>query len=130
MKPETSFRVSKVDPFLKTLENTFSQSIQQKSIRGTADKILCVHGFFIWMEIKTNEGLLDAMQEYKYSCVKRAGGVSIVARPHNWEDVMAYLKLMDRGINDKNLLFAIEQSPILKRRKKIGKRPHADAGCF
>ena len=51
-KPETKFRMSQVLPFLKTLGNTYAEPIQQLSILGTADYILCSNGYFVWLELK------------------------------------------------------------------------------
>lgn len=107
MKPETRFR-KRVDVFLKSLENTTAESIQQASLRGTADKILCVHGWFVWMEIKTDEGDLTPLQTYKASNVRVKGkGIAFAARPGNWPQIMAFLTLLDKGVYDSTLLRAI-----------------------
>lgn len=111
-KAETKFRTSKIDPFLKKLQNTSHYSIQQVSIRGDADKFLCCNGHFIWLEIKTDEGDEDPLQEYKRSECHRCKGIVIVARPHNWEEVKDFLTLLDRGIYDKNVLRAINTNKI------------------
>lgn len=107
-KEETKFRQGKIDPFLKSLDNVAAETIQQKSIRGTADKILCVHGWFVWMEIKTDTGKLDALQIYKASCFRKAGGIVLIARPSNWEKIKSFLTLLNSGIYNKNLLTDME----------------------
>lgn len=109
MKEESKFRKNRVDPFLKTLQNTFSISIQQTAIRGDADKILCCNGFFVWLELKTDVGEPSPLQQWKYSNVQKAQGIAIIARPRNWEKVKTFLQLLDRGIYDRNALRGIEQ---------------------
>lgn len=109
MKKETGFRKNKVIPFLKTLNRTAFFPIQQKTIRGDADFIMCSQGFFVWLELKTDEGSPDPLQVYKASCVTQTGGISIVANPRNWGLVMDFLTLLDRGIYDKNVLREIKQ---------------------
>lgn len=99
MKPETKFRTNKVDPFLKSLKNTMSFSIQQVSIHGDPDKILCVHGRFVAMELKAKGGGLSKLQELKLGLVQKAGGIAIVANPDNWDYVKHYLSNLDGGIS-------------------------------
>ena len=109
MKKETSFRKNKVIPFLKTLNRAVYFPIQQKTIRGDADFILCCQGFFVWLELKTDEGAPDPLQVYKASCVTQTGGISLIAKPDNWELVKNFLSLLDKGVYDKNVLRAIKQ---------------------
>lgn len=101
MKPETRFRLNKVIPFLKTLENTHYESVQQLAIRGTSDLVLCVNGAFVSLELKKDEKTApDKLQAYKMECVEKAGGVSLVANPKNWNDIKTILKRMSQGIWD------------------------------
>lgn len=91
MKPETVFRVTKVKPFLETLKHTFSFPIQQLSIVGTPDFLICCNGFFVALELKSLGGKLSKLQEYNLNEVKRTGGISIVATPTNWDEVQRFL---------------------------------------
>lgn len=97
MKPETTFRRNKVDPFLKKLTNCVSFSIQQVAIHGTPDKLLCIRGRFVALELKSEDGELDPLQEYNLNQVKRCGGVAIEASPKNWPEVQKILLALDRG---------------------------------
>lgn len=98
MNPETRFRVGKVDPFLKKLSNCWSESIQQKSIRFTPDKILCINGLFISLEIKTDEGRLSPGQELKNTLIRERGrGIALIVYPSNWEQIKTTLKELDSG---------------------------------
>lgn len=98
-KPETKFRENQVEPFLKTLNNSFDESIQQQAIRGTADKILCINGIFIWLELKKDRHeKLKGIQKLKLRQVRQAGGVGIVAYPENWSHVKTRLKRLSRKV--------------------------------
>lgn len=103
-KPETKFRQTQVIPFLKSLERTVFFPVQQSSIRGDFDFVLCVYGWFVGMELKDDDGLLDALQAYKATCVRHVDGIAFVAKPSNWHDVKIFLGLLNGGIYDKNAL--------------------------
>lgn len=124
MKSETKFRTSQVTPFFKTLTHTSYFPIQQKSIRGDADFILCARGFFVWLELKTDIGEPDKLQVYKASCVKHSGGIVLIGRPSNWEKIKNFLQLLDKGIYDKNYLRTIEQYEFSKSLPKANEQPH------
>ena len=109
-KGETAFRTDQVDPFLKTLENCVDESIQQTSIRGTFDKILCIQGWYIGAEIKDEDGKLDPLQKYKASLIRTKGkGIALCWRPQNHELVKHFLSQLNAGIFDKALLRKINQ---------------------
>lgn len=90
MKPETLFR-KKVTAFLKTLPHTFQMSVQQKAIVGSPDKLVCINGFFVALEIKSSTGKVSAAQAYVLDSVEKAQGISLVVAPENWELVQKIL---------------------------------------
>lgn len=96
-KGETSFRRTKVRPFLKTLKHTASFAIQQLAISGTPDYFLCCYGTFVAMELKDTGGITSPLQKFNLAEVTRTRGVSIVASPENWESVKRQLRRLDRG---------------------------------
>jgi hypothetical protein len=100
VKPETKFRVYKVLPFLKSLKNTSYFAIQQISIRGDADYILCALGRFVWLELKDAGEEPRALQLYKADWVRRTGGVVLIASPDNWRRVQSQLRKLDEGDDD------------------------------
>jgi hypothetical protein len=100
MKPETRFRTKVVDPFLKSLHFCKAFSIQQKAIRGTPDKLMCIRGYFVAMEIKALGGKVTKLQQYELDAVLKAKGIAIVAAPENWEQVKRLLKRLDEGTYD------------------------------
>ena len=99
-KPETRFRNASVNPFIKRLKNTWAATIQQQSICGTPDKLLCVRGRFVGLELKARGGRLTKLQEYNLNLIEKAGGVAIVADPDNWESVKVQLLKLDQGEDD------------------------------
>lgn len=96
-KPETVFREGQVIPFLKTLQNTIFFPIQQMSILGDPDFMLCIRGLFVALELKDTKGALSKMQEYKLGEIDRTGGVALVADPRNWPEVREILANLDHG---------------------------------
>lgn len=108
MVRERSFRTGTVLKFLNTLKGTAFFPIQQQVIKGDADYILCSHSLFVWLELKKDGEEPDPLQAYKASEVRRTGGIAIVARPDNWEEVKRFLQLLDKGIYDKSLLRSIK----------------------
>lgn len=97
MNAETKFRTNHVDVFLKRLPNAWFESIQQVTIVGSPDKLGCISGWFVGMELKAESGVLAPMQRKKLYKVAKAGGIAIVARPQNWQDVKAILVKLSKG---------------------------------
>jgi len=66
--------------------------IQQVSIRGTPDILLCLAGKFIAIEMKASEtAKISELQTYNLSKIQKAGGIAVVAYPENWENIYSYL---------------------------------------
>jgi len=97
-KPETVFRESTY-PFLKTLPNTFYESISQRNIRGTPDVSAVVNGVPVWLEYKTDNGTVSPLQEIKLSRIRKAGGTAFVVRPHNWGRIKGILTAMSKQLS-------------------------------
>ena len=94
-KPETVFR-QKVDILLSKIPNSWWESIQQKTIRGTPDKIGCINGKFVALELKASYlSEPSHLQEYKLKEISSSGGVGFVLYPENLADVMK--RLMEMG---------------------------------
>jgi hypothetical protein len=92
--PETAFRRNRVLPFLKKLPNTVIFPIQQLAIIGDPDYILCINGYFVALELKTDTGTVAALQQAKLDAVETTGGFSMVARPKTWAMVKKRLELL------------------------------------
>jgi hypothetical protein len=91
-KPETLFR-KKVVPLLKALPETHVMSIQQVARCGDPDLVLCVRGHFIALELKKDDRSKPTrLQRHILEKIEKAGGVSLVVSPENWERVYTALR--------------------------------------
>lgn len=95
-KPETLFR-KRVDKDLAKVPHSFWMSIQQKTIRGDPDKLGCVNGHFVALELKSADGEATKLQEYKLARVRTAGGYSFLADPYNWLRILRDIKQLAQG---------------------------------
>lgn len=78
----------KVREFLASLPKTFFIKIQQVTLIGDPDFVVCVNGTFVAMELKCNKRARCApLQLYKLEKITKAGGISLVVYPENWQDV-------------------------------------------
>jgi hypothetical protein len=96
-KPETLFR-KKVVAFLRTLPFCKVFSIQQKAITGHPDLIVCLAGWFVALEIKTDEGKPSPRQILTLEDVIKAKGGALIVRPQNLEEVKEILLKLSKGI--------------------------------
>jgi hypothetical protein len=94
---ERSFRAHRVAPFLAALEGSAYFPIQQTSIKGDADYILCCAGRFVWLELKKSGEKPTALQKFKADWVRKTGGIVLVADPDNWPEIQTALWLLDKG---------------------------------
>jgi hypothetical protein len=89
-QPETKFK-EKVMEDLKTLPKIWFTKIQQVSIRGIPDILLCRRGKFVALELKVDSDESE-LQSYNLAKIKQAGGKSFTATPKNWEEIFQELK--------------------------------------
>jgi hypothetical protein len=96
-KPETVFR-ERIRPYLEKLPHTVVIPIQQKTIRGVPDFLLCSRGYFIALELKKDaKSKPDKLQEWWLNRIEDAGGVSIVVCPENWSQIYEALQIYATG---------------------------------
>ena len=91
-KPETAF-AEKVDADLK---NTFGadiwiENIQQVGKSGTPDRLICLKGAFIALELKTDKGTASKIQLLKLNRLRIAGGRGFIVTPTNWQKILKWL---------------------------------------
>lgn len=90
-KPETLFR-KKVDRDLKKFKNIYSESIQQVAIRGSCDKICCVNGYYVALELKRDEKEdIVGLQDYKAIKITQAKGFHFKVDPVSWDLIKDFL---------------------------------------
>ena len=92
-KPETIF-CEKIDRELKKFfgKKIAVFNIQQVTINGTPDRLICLCGQFIALEVKIEEGTPSKIQLLKLAKIKKAGGFSAVVYPSTWQYVLEELK--------------------------------------
>lgn len=75
--------------YVKYFGNQFSQV-------GVPDILACYKGRFIGIEVKNEKGKTSPLQDYNLASIKRAGGISLVAR--DIESVSEVLDEIDKAI--------------------------------
>lgn len=91
MPSEKSFE-NKVKKFLKSKNiwyvKFFANGFTQK---GIPDLLCCVKGFFLAIEIKSEEGRPSPLQLYTIDKIKQAGGFALVLYPSQFEDFKNFI---------------------------------------
>lgn len=82
MQPETKFKAKVLDK-LKLIKNIWVVKVQQKSIAGVPDIIMCANGRFIAWELKVGSNRASPLQQYNIDCINKAGGIALVVTPDN-----------------------------------------------
>ena len=85
-KPETIF-AEQVDKDLKKTFGKFVwvENIQQVGKCGTPDRLICLYGDFIGLELKVEGGEASMLQLIKLKEIIRAGGKGYIVYPHTWK---------------------------------------------
>jgi hypothetical protein len=92
-KPETIFS-ERVDRDLKATfgKDIFVENIQQRTKIGTPDRIICLRGRYVSLELKVEKGKPSKLQLLKLAKIERAGGYTAVVFPETWPIVLEELK--------------------------------------
>lgn len=96
-KPETTFE-QRVKADLDTLQKKgllWHRKIQQVSIRGIPDRLVCLlGGHFMALECKRDEKEnADALQAYNLKAIQKLGGLAYKIHPGNWKDVYRWIRI-------------------------------------
>lgn len=86
-------------PRLRQLPNTWLVKVQQRTIRGTPDIIMCVNGMFVAIELKKSEKeQADLLQDHHLEMINtHAKGIGLKVSPENWEKVYEALVTLSGG---------------------------------
>ncbi len=95
LKPETLFR-QKVVKDLTALDHVAIFSIQQRSIKGDPDLLICARGVFLALELKSEKGKASKLQEFKLDKIRKAGGVAFVVYPDNWGTILELIQQLTK----------------------------------
>ena len=66
--------------------------IQQRTIKGTPDILMCLKGRFVAIELKTEDGVVSILQQHNLKIIKQSGGLSYVLTPENEDEVINELR--------------------------------------
>lgn len=94
MGPEKTFE-KKVRAWLESrgawVLKTISEGRQEA---GVPDLLICYKGQFVALELKSETGAVRPLQEYKIKQINDAGGLAMIVRPSDWDNVRAILEDM------------------------------------
>lgn len=90
MQAETRFK-KRVYPKLLVIPDSWWLKTQEVVRRGVPDFIGCVGPYFVAIELKTDTGKVDALQEYNLAKIRKAGACSMVMSPGNEESCFEIL---------------------------------------
>ena len=77
---------------MNSLPNTWFVKIQQVTLRGTPDFLLCVHGVFVALELKSSSAEKPTeLQAYNLAKIAKAKGLALLVHPENWNEVYSCL---------------------------------------
>ena len=68
------------------------EKIQQVVIRGTPDFVGCVRSRAVVIELKTEDGTVDPLQDYKLQRWRQAGALHFVMTPKNKDAIITKLR--------------------------------------
>lgn len=91
-QPETRFRLNVVEKDLDTIPECHYEKVQAGSMRGRADMNICIRGRMVRLELKTDDGRVEPLQEWNLSRWKAAGAYTAIVQPSNWQQVLAELR--------------------------------------
>jgi hypothetical protein len=91
--PKESTFKKRVLSRLRKLSRIVTFTIQQASIRGTPDLLLCLNGRFVALELKrSSKAPATELQKYNVDRINKAGGYATLVYPENLEEVMTHLE--------------------------------------
>lgn len=81
--PETKFK-EKVVEILDEIPGVWILKTQERARRGVPDLLICIRGRFVAIELKTDEGEVDPLQEVILQRIRQAQGLAFVTSPSRW----------------------------------------------
>jgi hypothetical protein len=80
---------------LAKLPSTKIVRVEQDSINGTPDVILCISGHYVEIELKRNHTCEPTpLQRWNLEEANRCEGYAFVGHPSNWEELFDFLLLL------------------------------------
>lgn len=77
--------------FIKT-KNVYQFKVVKSSRAGTCDRILCVNGKFVAIELKKEDGVMSELQKHHAREIKENKGHHFVLKPSNWHEFTVWFE--------------------------------------
>ena len=84
-KKETSFK-EQVQLDIKKLKQCWGFKTDEKARRGIPDIILSLHGRFVAIELKTDEGEPDPLQTLTIEKIRATDAIAFITQPSLWKE--------------------------------------------
>lgn len=97
-KPETRFKEKVFVRLREEFPGAWFTKVQQVVIRGTPDVLGCINGRALAIELKTDSGKADPLQDYELNGWRRAGAIALVMSPATLEKDIETLKEVQHPI--------------------------------
>lgn len=75
--------------YVKT-KGVYQFKVVKSSRAGTPDRILCVDGRFVSVELKKEDGILSELQKHHAREIKQNKGEHFVLKPSNWHEFVVW----------------------------------------
>lgn len=73
---------------LATIAHSWFVKVQMLALRGVPDYLGVVNGRFVALELKTEDGVVDGLQDWTLKRIAKCGGFVRVVRPSNLDEVI------------------------------------------
>lgn len=84
MQAETRFK-KRIWPKLLVIPHSWWHKTQDLTRRGIPDFLGCIGPYFVSIELKTEVGDTDPLQDYTLAKIRKTGAMAIVLHPRNQE---------------------------------------------
>lgn len=83
--------------YLRAVPQVWCCKVQQVSIKGTPDILMCIAGVFVALELKTDTGVLSELQKHNLKLINSCGGFGIVLTPSKFEEFTNAIEDFTKG---------------------------------
>jgi len=93
-KQKESIFAEAVDKDLRRVfgSKVWVENIQQSTKKGTPDRLICLNGTFVALELKVAGGTATPLQVKKLLDITKAGGKAYLVYPHTWPIILEELR--------------------------------------
>ena len=92
MASEKNFE-NKIKKYLKERDCYYVKYFANRMTKvGVPDILACVNGYFVGIEVKAENGVASDLQIYNIDQIKRAGGIAVIVRPSEWDQLKSLIE--------------------------------------